>query len=170
VLNDWLTGIAEAIAGSSIRQMVIDLLSSVPGLPPGVQTLHILAIAVVVAAFVVPNLKILGIAAQGQSYDEMLSRLRPWAWSALGVLLLSGAVFVIARPFRYFFNPVVGTKFTCLAVALCLTVVVQNAARTRAPVFPLVLKAAAALTVLAWFAVIVAGRWIAYVDYLFWEE
>jgi hypothetical protein len=162
--------VAGWIAQSDFRQTVLDLLMNVPGLPPLVQAVHILSIGVVVASLVMPNLKVLGLAATGQNYSEMLHRLRPWALTALFVLFLSGAMFVIARPYRYFSNPVVGVKFACLAGALAMTWIAQHRAKSSAPLFGLGDRTLAALAVIAWLGVIFAGRWIAYVDYLFWEE
>ena len=161
--------VAGWIAESDLRQTVLDLLMNVPGLPPLVQAVHILSIGVVVASLVMPNMKVLGLAATGQNYSEMLNRLRPWGLTALILLLLSGAMFVFARPYRYFTNPIVGIKFACLAAALAVTWIVQHRARSAAPLFRLGDRILAALAVIAWLGVIFAGRWIAYVDYLFWE-
>lgn len=165
-----LTTVATYFAESTIRQTVIGLLMDVPGLPPIVQTFHILAIAVVVAAFMVPQMKIIGIAATAQSLPEMLGRLRPWAWTALAVLLVSGAMFVIARPYRYFLNPIAGIKLACLIAALALTLLNQRWANSSAPQFTITQKVVAAAALFCWLGVMFAGRWIAYVDYLFWEE
>ncbi|MGE0623319.1 MAG: hypothetical protein AB7I04_24725 [Pseudomonadales bacterium] len=165
-----LGSIAGFIAESTLAEGVVHALGNVPGLPPLLQSLHILAIAGVVSAFVVPQLRIMGIAAHRQSYVEMLHRLTPWGGGALVVLLLTGAVFVIARPHRYLGNPLVGIKFAALAVALVLTWLLARSARRSAPLFSGRQRAVALLGVLAWLGVILAGRWIAYVDYLFWDE
>lgn len=148
---------------------MVELLREVPGLPPVIQAVHILGIAVVMATFVVPHLKVLGVAAFGQSYREMIVRLSPWGWWTLGVMFLSGAVFVVARPFRYVHNPIVAIKFSCLALAVTLSLTTRSRGARAAPDFRNAHKALAALSIVAWVGVILAGRWIAYVDYLFWE-
>lgn len=168
-MSSLLGSIAGWLADSAVREVVVAALGNVPGLPPLLQSLHILAIAVVVSAFVVPQLKVMGFAAHRQSYPEMLDRLAPWGGGALVVLLLTGAVFVIARPYRYLGNPVVGIKFACLAVALGLSWLLGRTARRSAPLFTGGQRATALLGTLVWLGVILAGRWIAYVDYLFWE-
>jgi len=168
-VESLLTAIATWISQSQFREVIIEALMEIPGLPPVVQAIHILGIAVVVGAFVIPLMKVLGIAAHQQLYGEMLSRLRPWAWGALCVMFLSGAVFVIARPFRYFFNPIFGIKFGCLLIALTLTLLVQRQARLNAPIFSGSNRTLALIATIAWTGVIFSGRWIAYVDYLFWE-
>jgi hypothetical protein len=169
-LGSLQTDLVDVIAASDVRELVIDLLSGVPGLPAIIQSIHILGIAVIVAAFFMPNMKVLGIAAHSQSFGEMCRRLRPWGFGALVALLMSGLVFVIARPDRYFYNPLAGIKAVCLVIALSLSLVVQRGPE-RHPDWPVSLwKVMAALALLAWTGVIFAGRWIAYVDYLFWEE
>lgn len=164
-----LGSIAETIAESSVRELAVHLLSTVPGLPPLLQSLHILAIAVVAAAFVVPQFKVLGIAAHRQAYPEMLRRLAPWGYAALALLLTTGSVFVVARPFRYLVNPLVGIKFALLLIALVLSWQVARRASRSAPLFSLGQRALALVSIVAWTGVVLAGRWIAYVDYLFWE-
>jgi len=90
--------------------------------------------------------------------------------------LLSGLVFVLARPRRYFVNPIFGLKFALLVPAMASAWVlhrlvlrepdVENA--ERAP--RLVIKSVATLSLLLWLSVAMAGRWIAYTDYLFPPE
>lgn len=165
-----LASVAGFIADSAVRDAVVDALGSVPGLPPVLQSLHILAVAAVVCAYVVPELKVIGVAAHRQSYPEMIERLSPWGAWALVVLVVTGSVFVVASPFRYFGNPVVGIKLTCLAAALALSWLLARSARKSAPLFTVTQRALALCALLAWCGVIFAGRWIAYVDYLFWEQ
>jgi hypothetical protein len=163
-----LTEIARSIAGSPLNEIATDLLRNVPGLPPIVQTVHIFSVACVMASIVMIDLRVLGFALPSQSPQEMIRRLMPWFWTALVLLALSGLMFVFARPRRYFVNPVFGAKFAFLALALFFTLIVQRLVRTSAN--PALAKSMAALSLLAWFGVVLAGRWIAYADYLFPPE
>ena len=90
------------------------LLSTVPGLPPIVQTVHLLGIAVVMSSVVLLDLRILGLALPSQDVQELTRRVMPWVWCTLPVMLLSGLPFVFARPQRYFTNPIFGLKFALL--------------------------------------------------------
>ena len=145
-------------------------LMNVPGFPPIVQSVHIMAVCAVVASAVMLNLRLVGIAVPGQLPAEMSRRLQPWWTSALGVLFVTGMVFVIARPDRYFFNPVAGIKLAAACTGIVLTIFVFRLARTILSGA----KPGAGLRVLAvvssacWILVILSGRWIAYVDYLFY--
>jgi hypothetical protein len=163
-----LLELARAIANSGAHDTAVKLLSTVPGLPPIMQTVHLLSIAVVLGSIVLMSLRALGWAAPTQRPDEMARRLAPWTWSALPLLLISGSIFVLARPQRYFTNPVFGLKFAFLLPALALAALLYRALK-RDPAHSRV-RVLAALNLLAWTAVVLAGRWIAYADYLFPPE
>jgi hypothetical protein len=164
-----LLELARAIAASDAHDLAVKLLSTVPGLPPIMQTLHLLSIAVVLGSIVLVSLRTLGWAVPSQQPAEMAQRLAPWTWCALPVLLISGSIFVLARPQRYFTNPVFGLKFAMLIPALLLGALLyrclQGQGAMRASV-----RLLAALNLVAWTTVVLAGRWIAYADYIFPPE
>ena len=175
-MTDLLANVSQAIANSSLREFILYALTNVPGLPPIIQSVHICAIAVVMGSIMFVNLRILGLAGPSQQPSEMIRRLLPWTWCALPFLFASGIVFVIARPVRYFFNPVVGIKFSLLLPALVLTATLHALSRTEPGYWELTAqrrgsaRVIAAISILLWLGVMMAGRWIAYADYLFWPE
>jgi uncharacterized membrane protein SirB2 len=122
-MNEFLTHFAQVVRGRRTHDVVVDLLSTVPGLPPMVQTIHLLGIAAMMGSIVLISLRSLGLATPSQEPSEMAVRLAPWFWSALPILFLSGVVFVIARPERYFANAVFGYKFAMLVPAIVLAAV-----------------------------------------------
>ena len=79
-MTDILATLSAFIAESSVRELVIYLLRNVPGFPPIIQTVHLLAIAAVMGSIVFINLKILGVAVPSQRLSEMIQRLLPWTW------------------------------------------------------------------------------------------
>jgi cytochrome bd-type quinol oxidase subunit 2 len=151
-----------------VHDTVVYLLSNVPGLPPIVQTFHLLGIAVIMSSVVLLDLRILGLALPSQDVQELTRRVMPWVWWTLPVMLLSGSMFVFARPRRYFTNPIFGLKFALLVPAIALAAVLHFVS-VRKPDSGST-KVVAALSLLLWVGVVLAGRWIAYVDYLFPEE
>ncbi len=175
-MTDILANLSAFIADSSVRELVIYLLRNVPGFPPIIQTVHILAIAAVMGSIVFINLRILGVAVPSQRLTEMIQRLLPWTWWALLMLAISGVVFIIARPDKYFFNPVFGIKFSLLAPAVVFAWIIHRK-NTLEPGYWEVsalrrgsARAIAAVSMILWLGVMMAGRWIAYYDYLFWPE
>lgn len=111
---------------SPLRESSVSMLSSVPGLPPVLQTIHLLGVAVLMGSAVMISLRILGVACRRQQLHEMLSRLFPWFLAALPVMVLSGLPFFLARPQRYLTNPVFGYKFLFLALALAATMLIWH--------------------------------------------
>jgi uncharacterized membrane protein len=155
--------LAAAVAASPLHTVALDLLRNVPGFPPIIQAVHLLAIAAVMGSVVLVDLKILGLALPGQDTGDVVRRLMPWTWWALPVLALSGLVFVFAQPHRYADNPIFKLKFTLLPAAIAVAVAVHRIDVTR---HRRTAKALAALSIALWVMVVLAGRWIAYVDYL----
>ena len=167
---------ASAIAESQAREAAVYLLGNVPGLPPIAQSLHILGIAVVMGSIVMVDLKFLGLAVPSQNASEMIRRLMPWTWWALLLNAVTGLLFVVARPNRYFFNPVVGWKFSMLIPAVALAFVVYRLSTRETGYWEqssgrrLSARVIAVVSLVLWTGVVLAGRWIAYSDILFFYE
>lgn len=152
-----------------MTELSIRLLSTVPGLPPILQTIHLLGLTMLMASAVMMNLRLLNLAGRRQQVQEMLTRLFPWVFWALPVMLLSGLPFLLARPQRYLSNPVFAYKAGFLCVALILTALLWLSFRrglTQQQNW--LIKGLAVLSLSAWLMTAMAGRWIAYADYLFW--
>jgi hypothetical protein len=114
------------------------------------------------------SLRILGIACRRQQLQEMAGRLFPWFLAALPVMLLSGLPFFLARPQRYLTNPIFGYKFVFLFLALAATFLLCYWCMKKRMQDGVIIKLVAVLSVSAWIMTAMAGRWIAYVDYIFW--
>ena len=168
--------IASAIAESQARELAVYLLGNVPGLPPIAQSVHILGICVVMASIVMVNLKFLGLAVPSQNVSEMIRRLMPWTWCALSLNAVTGLLFVLARPNRYFYNPVAGWKFSMLVPAVALMFIVHRLSMREAGYWELTsgrrisARIIAVVSLVLWTGVVLAGRWIAYSEYLFFYE
>ena len=72
---------------------------------PTVQTVHILAISVVVASMAMFDVRLLGLAGKRHSVVSLSRRFFPWLWGALVVLALSGSILIIGEPKRALGNP-----------------------------------------------------------------
>ena len=168
-----LQELARSLVGSPMNRLALYLLGNVPGFPPMVQTDHLLSIAAVMGSIVLVNLRVLGLALPSQRSGELTRRLMPWTWWALPFLAISGLVFIFARPLRYVSNPVFGLKFSLLAPAIVLALVFHGASARDAnfwessPLRRVSSRAIAFVSLVLWLGVAMAGRWIAYADYIF---
>jgi len=113
-----LESLSSWIANSAANDLALALLSNVPGSPPILQTLHLLSIVAIMASALMLDLRILGLAVPSQEIHGMAQRLRYWSVAGVLGVFSSGVWFVLARPNRYFNDPVFQIKFALLLPAL----------------------------------------------------
>lgn len=132
---------------------------------PAVQTIHILAIGMLLVASFLVAFKIMGFGKE--SIDAVVARHMPWIWSALLVLLLTGSLLTITEPARELLNWVFRTKMLLVLTLAALLVAVQHSARkpvgASAPATGRGTRRTIGCAILAiGCCIVVAGRWIAY--------
>lgn len=135
---------------------------------PTVQSIHIVAIAVLIGSSILLDLKLAGIVARTEQPAIVYQRYMPWVWSGLVVLLLTGAVMTIAEPDRVLTNWLFWTKMALVIVAFLSTLLMRIPMRraelvTEGSTWSAVAKPLGWLSLAIWIAIILCGRWIAYV-------
>ncbi len=137
---------------------------------PAVQTVHILALSVVLASMAMLDLRMLGLAGRRHSVDDMASRFIPALWIALVALLATGLVLIVGEPERALMNPAFRWKMALLAAAIPVTAGVQQLLN-REPGFwettsqrRTAARVVAVVSLSLWLAIAVLGRWIAYIE------
>jgi Family of unknown function (DUF6644) len=136
---------------------------------PTVQTVHIVAIAVVMGSIAMLDLRLVGIFGRTQSVDSVAQRFLPWVWAAVLVLLASGSILIIGEPGRELLNVMFWLKMSMLTCVLIITATFQYLLRSHGSAFWERRRVAAGLvgivSLLLWVSIIGAGRWIAYVEH-----
>jgi hypothetical protein len=146
------------------------LIQNVSWIIPAVQSVHILAIAVVMGSVALIDLRLLGITGRSQSVSGMVNRLVPAVWVALVVLLVTGSLLAIGEPVRSLMNPAFHAKMLMLICVATLTFFFQHMLRGDVAFWELsaarrsAAKMAAVVSLLLWVGIVFAGRWIAYMD------
>ena len=132
------------------------------------QTLHILAVAMLLSSVTMLDLRILGVAARSQSMAQMSRRFVPWVWSSLGLLTLTGTLQIIAEPMRTLNgNPMFQIKMLMLAIGVVVLLLFQSSLHRHTSfwedpdhrAWPRML---AGSSLLLWCAIVITGRWVAY--------
>lgn len=144
---------------------VSQVIQATPWIVPAVQTIHILAIASVIASAFMINLRLLGLIGCDQPVEQISRRFLPVIWWALPVLLLTGAVMIIGEPARALKNPFFQLKMVLLIAALAITVFYRLALRNNRDRYDSRRGAALLIAVPSlalWTAIVFSGRWIAY--------
>lgn len=132
---------------------------------PALQTVHILAVAAVLASVLIVDLRLLGRRTLDR-FPLFARRYIPWIWRSLAVLLLTGGLLLIGEPARELKNWVFVTKMALVALAAGLTWLAQRPIRTAVEeghALPSFSRPFAVASLVLWAAIVFAGRWIAYV-------
>lgn len=154
-----LSGYLEATAWSHAMQ-------AYKWIVPAVQTVHILAISFLMIMMLLISLNLL-LPKHRQfpiGFAQLLHTLRPFVGIFLFVLLASGCLLVIGEPARALLNPYFQSKMLLVISGASLLAWLQYQSRhtPREEWRPTTASLVGVLNLSIWIAVIVAGRWIAY--------
>ncbi len=128
---------------------------------PAIQVVHIIAIAAVVIAALLINLRAAGLVERERTLAVVTASWLPVLYTAIAVLALTGFLLIASEPGRALFRTVFWVKLILIAFAVAATWAQRAVGEAR----PRALHVALALASLAaWSLVIFAGRWIAYAD------
>jgi hypothetical protein len=133
---DWLAQTTLSVA-IQVNEWVI----------PTVQSIHIVAIGVVLGSVLMMTLRLFGLAGRDESLASMDARFGPWLWSALIVLLITGLLMIVGEPARELLTLSFWLKMILVLAAVLV--------RPRTPGLALVM-------LFVWLAIVVLGRLIAY--------
>ncbi len=141
-------------------------LASVSWVVPAMQTIHIVAIAVLFSSVLMVGLRVMGWAAQNQALKLTVGWYRRWFWGSLAVLAATGAILIIVEPPRELLAISFWVKMSALAVAVALAILFLSSVDRRAASWEQTTttpaKALVIVSVAAWCLVVFFGRFIAY--------
>ncbi|MET0239000.1 MAG: hypothetical protein ABW184_03800 [Sphingobium sp.] len=160
MVTQLLTNFANWLGGTALSEFVAGHFWLVPAL----QTIHILAIAAVLVSVALINLRIVGLIDRAQSVSVLLDR---YLWPiAIGLLILAvtGFLLIAGEPTRAIFRTLFWLKLALIVAASLLTWSHRSAFAVDGAGASIARKGIAVLALSLWLAVIVAGRWIAYVE------
>ena len=134
---------------------------------PMIQSIHIVAIAALVGAAMVSDLRLAGVLATQETPRTVVKRYLPWMWAALGLLLLTGGLMTVGEPNRVLTNWVFWTKMALILAAFVMTLlfrypILHPEFRLEHARWAVLVKPMAWISLAIWIVVIFCGRWIAY--------
>ncbi len=135
---------------------------------PALQTIHILAVAVLFSSAIVVDLRLWRLLQRDVPLADVARRFLPAIWPFLLILLISGSLLIVGEPRRSLINATFYLKMALLALALVLTAALQWSLAS-APEFwdrdrgrRIAGGFVAATSILVWCGILFAGRFIAY--------
>ena len=132
---------------------------------PVVQSVHLVALTMVLATILVLNLRLAGLAMSDAPLSWLARQLRPWTVAGLVLVVLSGLLIFIGTPAKYLASNPFRFKMLALALAVgchfgLLRRVFSVDPRSRPRALNVVI---AGMSLTLWFAIGWAGRAIAFV-------
>jgi magnesium-transporting ATPase (P-type) len=155
---DWLSRTDVSVAFQSANWFV-----------PLVQTVHIIAIAILLTSVYVLSFRLIGLTRGAQPLATLAAKSTPWFWTALCVLLLSGVLLTITEPARELLNWAFRVKMLMVMALAVILWRVQLRMRqnpdywTESPARRHAARAFGVAAVIVGAGIVTAGRWIAYV-------
>jgi hypothetical protein len=156
-----LASLLEPVSNSSAIVLIRDSSFGMPA----VQSIHLIALTVLLTSMLVINLRLAGVGMTGWSLPAIERELRPWALGAIAVVVASGALMFVANPAKYLASGPFVYKMMALALAIvCQFGVLRRFFTSEPDARGRALNVmVAGLSLMLWFSIGWAGRAIAFV-------
>ena len=135
---------------------------------PWIESIHVLAITLVVGSISILDLRLLGFASLERSVDRVSSSVLPVTWAAFAVAAISGGLLFSSNAITYAHNNWFLAKFAFIGLAGLNMIVFQTVINRNVETWgaagtpPVAARVAGALSLLFWIAVITCGRWVGF--------
>jgi hypothetical protein len=135
---------------------------------PLIESVHVLAICLVVGSILVVDLRLLGLASTGRPVSRITGAILPLTWCAFVVAVASGGLMFISNASKYLSNGYFVAKMVLIGVAGLNMLVFHFVGARDLPKWendrrpPLPARLAGGLSILLWVAVVACGRWIGF--------
>jgi len=158
-LSNWLAATSVSVAFQTATWFV-----------PAVQTVHILAVALLLTSVFRVSFQLLRVQEGSTELASVIERSAPWVWWPLVVLLLTGVLLTITEPSRELLNWAFRAKMILVLVLCVLFWTVRSRLEglptywSASRVTRTVARTIGITDILLGAVIVTAGRWIAYVQ------
>lgn len=135
---------------------------------PVIESLHVLAIALVFGTILIVDLRLLGVAAHRSGVRRLIAELLPFTWAAFALAVVTGSLMFMSNAVAYAANTEFRLKLVALAVAGLNMAWFHSTAYRRIDQWDEVLpppgtaRIAGLLSLFTWTTIIILGRWIGF--------
>ena len=156
----WIVPLLQSLEHSSLAVSIAELAWAFPA----IETIHVIALTLVVGTILIVDLRLLGLASTQQNYDALSRDVLPWTWCAFCGAVVSGSLMFVTRAAEYYGNAAFRMKFLLLLLAginmLVFELIIARGAANweqRSPI-PWPGKIAALLSLILWISIVFFGR------------
>ena len=130
---------------------------------PVIEAVHLLGLCLLGGAVLVVDLRMLGWGLKRQTIAELAVQLKPWLLGAVALLLVTGSLLFVSEAVKCYYSQSFKVKMITLPIALAFTFTVRaKFAAAGGMDASLQTRMAATASMLLWFTVAAAGRWIGF--------
>jgi hypothetical protein len=135
---------------------------------PFLESIHVLAIALVVGSISIVDFRLLGIASKSRPITELTRLVLPLTWAAFATAAIAGALLFSSNAVKYAHNQFFIAKMALILLAFANMLVFHAITQRNRHVWdgaempPWPVRAAGGLSLLIWAGVVACGRWIGF--------
>ena len=131
---------------------------------PVIESVHLLALAVIGGSVLAVNLSLLGLGLGRRSAAQVWHDTWPWFVGSLATMLTTGFLLFTSEAVKLYYHDAFWVKMSTLLIALVFMAIVQRPTALADPerMTPWRSRAVGLLSLLLWFVVGAAGRWIGF--------
>jgi hypothetical protein len=137
---------------------------------PAIELVHLFGIVTLLGTMLAFDLRLMDVWLRRWPVSTLMKGLLPWTWTAFAIMVCTGMGLFISDPLRFFYNTSFRIKLALILLAGVNALVFQLAAFRTLDQWDLNIKTprgariAGVVSIVLWFGVVAAGRWIAFVD------
>lgn len=134
---------------------------------PIIETLHVMALTVVVGSIAMMDLRLLGMTSRNSPVSRLSNEVLPWTWTAWCVSAVLGTLMFMSKAHTYAENLQFQLKFASMGLAALNMLVFHLGAFRRVERWdlddpPRSAKLAGAISLSLWIGVVFFGRWVGF--------
>jgi hypothetical protein len=136
---------------------------------PGIESIHVLAITLVVGSITMVDLRLLDLNLRERRAGELIAEVLPWTWASFVVAVCSGALLFSSNATHYWGTVPFRAKMVLLALAGLNMAVFHATTHGSIGVWgsqqhtPRAAKISGGISLGLWIGVVTLGRWIGFV-------
>ena len=136
---------------------------------PAIETVHVIAIVLVVGAIARLDLRLLGLVWKDRPVTDVQDEMLPWSWWAFAIATVFGILLWTTKPIMYFRMPFFDVKMILILLAGINMLVFHHLTSNSVTLWnhdrvpPLAVRAAGGLSLAFWVSVVICGRFIGFI-------
>jgi hypothetical protein len=158
-----ITAAAKWVEATGLAQFV----AQSPSVFPAVETVHVIAIVLVIGSIARVDLRLLNLFDNQRSVSEVAGELLPWTWGCFAVAAVAGTLMFISAAGKYVADLPFQLKMLLLLLAGANMIAFhlltyRNVAAWDRGATPVPAKFAAGCSLVLWIAIVVCGRMVSF--------